>query len=36
MTTMTAAELATWTPVALNLEGPTPSIDWDSSSDSSR
>jgi hypothetical protein len=28
MTTMTAAELATWTPVALNLGEPTPSVDW--------
>lgn len=28
MTTITAAELATWTPVALYLEEPTPSIDW--------
>jgi hypothetical protein len=28
MTVMTGAELATWVPVALNLEEQTPSIDW--------
>jgi hypothetical protein len=28
MTSMNAAELATWTPVALNLEASTPYIDW--------
>jgi hypothetical protein len=28
MTSIDATELATWTPVSLNLEEPTPSIDW--------